>query len=181
MYFTIEKTGCAVRTLKDGKGADCHFSQVRIDCFLESTDIGYDKRHIQVPIIPDDGYKGEVDKDNRPVNMDDYKAWTSSLPMKWIDNPFHSHFVQFNSDVKDDEILFVAEIALSWAYARWTTICNEKLEGKETLEIWKTLKNLPLVPIDNNYIKNLHVKRISEIISTDFTKTQDASLYRVGV
>lgn len=180
MYFKIEKTGCSVRTLKDAKQDDCHFSQVRMDFFLDSSDIGYDKQHVQAPIFPVGGYTGENDTNGQPVDMGKYNTWKSSLPTKWVDNPFHVHFVQFNSDVKDEEILFVAAIAMSWAYEKWTTICNGNLDRAEALEIWKTLKNLPLTPIANNYVKELHDQRISEIISADFTKVQDSSLYRVG-
>jgi hypothetical protein len=181
MKFKIEKTGCSVRTLKDAKQDDCHFTQVRMDFFLDSSDIGYDKQHVLAPIIPLDGYPGKKNETGTPDNMGDYISWIKSLPTVFVDKPFHAHFVQLNSDVKDEEILFVAAIAMSWAYEKWTIICNGNLEGLEVLEIWKTLKNLPLTPIDNNYVKELHDQRISEIVSADFTKVQDASLYQVRV
>jgi len=62
-----------------------------------------------VPVIPEGGYKGDMDKEGNPVNPEDYQKWLDPLPTVWQDNPFHSHFVYYDTTVLDDSIK--AEIA----------------------------------------------------------------------
>lgn len=165
-YFTIEKTGCSVADIRG-----YFFTEVRYNCYLNPNDIGYEKKYLQQPIIPEEGYTGEPE---------DYDTWVTSLPTGWVNNYFHIHFVQF-TNVTDEEILFVGELALSMAYERWTTICNEDLDDhSDVVNVWSTLKNQPLILSVNNQDKNKHEDRITEILEKDFTKTTNANLYSIG-
>jgi hypothetical protein len=122
MYFMVENSGCSVY-----KG----MVQVRYCLYLEPGDVGYEKQHVQVLVIPEGGYPGKLDKRRSPVDMVDYEKWFSELPRVWRDNPFHNHFVQFDYTVTDEVIHFVGQLALQMAYEKWAK--NEDID----------IKNLP--------------------------------------
>lgn len=147
MYFKIENSGCV-----EHKG----LCQVRADFYHDEKDKDY--ALTEVKIFPKEGYQGKVEGVmNRPVDMEDYKKWYDSLPTEKQLLPFHTHFIYFEHDVKDDEILFCFEIAKSW------------LEKKEPMNnvkpVWK-----PSLSADS-------VTRISAIKATDFTQVSE--LYSV--
>ena len=101
-YGVIEKSGCG-----EFKGK----VKIRIDCFL-TPDSPYYSQYggAYVPVIPPEGYQGKVDeKTGEPLDWDDYNHWWDGLPTVWQDNPFHSHFVYYDTTVLDDTIK--AEIA----------------------------------------------------------------------
>ena len=110
MYYKVEPTGCCVR-----KG----MVQVRYAFYLEPGDYKYEAHHVKVPVIPDGGYPGEVGKDSRPEDREDYRAWLDSLPKEARDNPFHNHFVYFEPEVSDEEINDIGEAFLQEAYIKW--------------------------------------------------------------
>lgn len=109
MYFKVEPSGCCER-----KG----LVQVRYCLYLDPEDYGYEKHHVQMPVIPKDGYPGKI-KDGIPVDMDDYEKWLDGLPKEWQDNPFHNHFCYFDSRVTNDEVAFVGKLALQTAKEEW--------------------------------------------------------------
>ena len=110
MYFMVENSGCSVC-----KG----MVEVRYCLYLEPGDIGYEKHHVQVLVIPEEGYRGNLNRRGSPMDMVDYEKWFSELPRVWRDNPFHNHFVQFDHTVTDEEIHFVGQLALQIAYEKW--------------------------------------------------------------
>ena len=126
MYFKVENSGCSVR-----KGR----VQIRYSLFLDKTDYGYDKHYVEVPIIPAEGYQGDVDKNGMPTNQTDYGKWWSELPTEMQHNPFHNHFVQVEPDITDVEILYVGEVALIESKRNWD---KDEYAG---------IKNKPLVKI----------------------------------
>ncbi len=71
MYVKIEGTGCC-----EHKG----MVQVRFCMYLDPTDYGYEKHHIQVPDLTGVKYKGKVDKDDIPVDFTDCQKLLDSLP-----------------------------------------------------------------------------------------------------
>jgi len=102
MYFKVEPTGCSER-----KG----LIQVRYCLYLDPEDHGYEKHHVQVPVIPEGGYKGK---------LEDFKKWIDSLPKEWQNNPFVNHFVQFApEEATDENIMFIGELALQMTYEKW--------------------------------------------------------------
>lgn len=109
MYFKVEPTGCSEK-----RG----LVQVRYCLYLDPEDYGYEKHHVQVPVIPEGGYPGKMEK-GRPVDLEDFKKWRDALPTEERDNPFHNHFCQFEPTVTDEEILFVGELALQMAKEKW--------------------------------------------------------------
>ena len=117
MFVKIEPTGCCER-----KG----MVQVRFCMYLEPSDYGYDKHHIQVPVIPESGYPGELNDMGVPLDIGDYDSWLASLPKVWQDNPFHNHFVYVEPDTTDKEIMDIGGAFLKEAYTKWG--CEEKLE-----------------------------------------------------
>jgi len=131
----IEPTGCAVHKGK---------VQLRLSFYLEPSDPRYEEHHVQVPIIPEGGYPGEVNAGGLPVDQDAYDNWLESLPKEWRDNPFHNHFVFVDADVTDAEIKQLLAESLEEFYGIWA-------RGEDILKVWKEspLKSKkPFVPGD---------------------------------
>lgn len=123
MYVKVEPNGCCER-----KG----LVQIRFCMYLEPGDYGYEKHHIQVPLIPEGGYQGEIDKLGSPVDMENYQKWLDSLPKAWQLNPFHNHFIYVEPETSDEEIMDVGKAFLEEAYVKWA--CDKALD----------LKNIPV-------------------------------------
>jgi hypothetical protein len=121
-YAKLEPTGCAVHKGK---------VQLRFSYYLEPDDPGYEEHHVQVPIIPEGGYPGEVDAEGSPVDQEHYNSWLESLPKEWRDNPFHNHFVYVDADATDAEIKQLLQESLDEFSGIWT-------EGEDILKAWKT-------------------------------------------
>lgn len=117
----IEPTGISVRKGK---------VQLRFCFYLNPTDVRYDEHHIQVPIIPAEGYSGEVDERGNPANPEDYNNWLESLPKKWQNNPFHNHFVRVSPDATDGEIRKLMRDSLAEFYSIWS-------RGEDILKVWR--------------------------------------------
>lgn len=116
MFVRVEPSGCCER-----KG----LVQIRFCMYLDGGDYGYEKHHIQVPVVPEGGYTGKVDEFGTPVDMEDYQKWLNSLDKVWQNNPFHNHFIYVEPETSDKEIMEMGEKFLKWAYAKWTQ--GEKL------------------------------------------------------
>jgi hypothetical protein len=112
MYVKVEPSGCCVR-----KG----MVQVRFCMYLEPTDYGYERHHIEVSVIPENGYPGKVDERGNPIDQKDYDTWLDSLPKIWQNNPFHNHFIQVEPETADKEILDIAGAFLHEAGIKWST------------------------------------------------------------
>jgi len=95
-----------------------HKGRVQVVCsfYLEPTDPNYDRCRVYVPVFPESGYPGKVDKEGNPKNQADYDAWVASLPHVWRDNPFHNHVLYFDKDTPDDEIKAKIAEALNYFY-----------------------------------------------------------------
>jgi len=117
----IEPTGCAVHKGK---------VQLRLSFYLEPGDPRYEEHHVQVPIIPEGGYPGEVDAEGSPVDQDHYNSWLESLPKVERDNPFHNHFVYVDADATDDEIEQLLVESLEEFFGIWAG-------GEDILKAWK--------------------------------------------
>lgn len=122
----IEPTGISVRKGK---------VQIRFCFYLDLTDARYDEHHVQVSVIPDEGYLGEVDDRGRPIDIDHYKAWLKSLPKIWQNNPFHNHFVRVSHDVTDGEISKLMQESLAEFYGIWS-------RGEDILKVWKPKREM---------------------------------------
>jgi len=110
MYFKINHTGCNER-----KG----LVEIRYDLYLDPSDHKYSEHHIQVPVIPAGGYTGKVDVMGQPLNQKDYDKWFATLPRVWQNNPFCCHFMQFEPEITDEEIIVAGEKFLKMAYENW--------------------------------------------------------------
>ena len=119
MYVKVEPSGCCER-----KG----LVQIRFCMYLDKGDYGYNVHHIQVPVIPEEGYQGEVGEEGRPKDEEDYRKWIDSLPKIWQTNPFHNHFIYVEPETTDEEIMDIGEAFLQEAYIKWA--CGEKLDLK---------------------------------------------------
>ena len=157
MYFKVEPTGCCER-----KG----LVQVRYCLYLDPGDIGYDAHHVQMPVIPPEGYPGKIDG-MIPVDQDDYQKWFDGLDKIWHDNPFHNHFCQFEANVTDDEIAFIGKLALQMAY-------DKLVMGKEPY-----ISNLPVKwPVMSDTVKADARARIDAIKATTIEGRIDGDRYR---
>ena len=119
MYVKIEPTGCHER-----KG----LIQIRFDFFLEKNDYKYEERHLHAPIVPPEGYTGEVDEHGGARDPKAFKKWLDGLPKQWVDAPFHCHLERFEPDTPMDEIMDYGEARLHEAYIKWAT--NSELDLK---------------------------------------------------
>ena len=117
MFVKVEPSGCCER-----RG----MVQVRLSMYLDEGDYGYEKHHIQVPVIPEGGYPGKWDAEGSPVDTKDFDKWLKKLPKVWQNNPFHNHFIQVEPDTTDEEIMDIAEAFLHEAGIKWST--NSKLD-----------------------------------------------------
>lgn len=122
-FVRIEPSGCCER-----KG----LVQIRFSMYLEPNDYGYEKYHIQVPVIPKGGYPGEMvrvevkdaysdGKTNIPLDQGDYNRWFESLPKVWQNSPFHNHFIYVEPETPDAVIMSIGKAFLEEAYIRWAT------------------------------------------------------------
>ena len=119
-YGVIEPSGCG-----EFKGR----VKIRIDCFLKPESSYYDLYGgAYVPVIPEGGYPGEVDKETgEPLDWDKYNEWLDGLPTVWQDNPFHSHFVYFDTTVLDDQIKAQIAKVTEYFYAFHTYCWDNEL------------------------------------------------------
>lgn len=111
MIAIIEPTGISVRRGK---------VQLRLSFYLEPGDARYDEHHVQVSVIPPEGYLGEVDDEGNATDMDAYNEWLESLPKVWQNNPFHNHMERVSPDVEDAEIADLLRDGLVKFYAAWS-------------------------------------------------------------
>lgn len=86
--------------------------RIRINTYREPGEIGYEEHHIQVPVIPLEGYSGKKDKEGNPINQKDYDIWIESLPKVWQNNPCLNQFIQVPLNTPQEKI---AEIVLEHA------------------------------------------------------------------
>ena len=75
------------------------YLKVRLDLYPDIGDKTYPIHHIQVPVIPPEGYPGKVDKDGIPVDQNDYKNWIEGLPKVWQLNPCLCAFVRVSETI----------------------------------------------------------------------------------
>jgi hypothetical protein len=120
-YGVIEKSGCG-----EFKGK----VKIRIDCFLKPESPYYDQYGGAYVVDTTsqkylDGYPGKVDeKTGEPLNWEDYNKWWDGLPTVWQENPFHSHFVYYDTTVLDDAIKSKLAEVTEYFYA-FHTYCWE--------------------------------------------------------
>ena len=119
MYVRVEPTGCCER-----RG----LVQVRFCMYLDTDDYGYERHHIQAPVIPEGGYTGGVDVDGMPTKMRRYQKWLDKLPKVWQCNPFHNHYIHIKPETSDEEIMDIGLAFLEEAYIKWA--CGEKIDLK---------------------------------------------------
>jgi len=121
MIAKVEPTGISVRRGK---------VQIRFSFYLELGDARYEEHHVWIPVIPPEGYPGEVDTEGNPIDDDVYNAWIDSLPKVWRANPFHNHFVRVSPDVTDGEIADLLRDSLAEFYGMWS-------KGEDIVRTWK--------------------------------------------
>jgi len=124
-YGVIEPSGCG-----EFKGK----VKIRIDCFL-STDSPYYSQYGGAYVVDTTspeylkGYKGAVDKETGdPLDWARYNEWWDSLPTVWQDNPFHSHFIYYDTTVLDDSIKAQIAKVTEYFYAFHTYCWDNNLE-----------------------------------------------------
>jgi hypothetical protein len=111
-YVKVEPTGVCNRN---------GLLQVRFSFYLYSSDYGYNKTHVQIPVIPESGYTGAVDASGTATNSAKYQAWENSLPKVWQDTPFYNHFVYADPEISDSELMDIGQQYLKQAYSQWET------------------------------------------------------------
>lgn len=100
MRIELNKTGTHVkRNIKTGE----EHLKVRFDVIPEPMDKTYSIHHVQVPVIPEEGYPGEM-KEGMPVDQGAYDLWIESLPKVWQTNPCLCHFVKVDADITPEQL-----------------------------------------------------------------------------
>jgi len=107
-YGKIERTGCCV-----SKGR----VQVRYSLFLHPGEKRYEEYYLEMPIIPEKGYPGELTDD--PESQAACQAWHDALPTEMVNTPFHDHFEYFEADATDKEIADELAEVLDEFWAIW--------------------------------------------------------------
>ncbi len=151
MYFKLNNP-------QKDKYTDMGMLNVSASFYLEKGDEGWEKyqaeHHVIAPIIPEDGYKGELNKNGIPVDRKDYDDWIKSLPTEERDNPFCTHAMQFEPDATEEEILWCFEWALALTHHNY--MCDDLHCKKQT--------SAKIVNQDIGYIKRRSDYRIPDKI-----------------
>jgi hypothetical protein len=116
MYYKITKVG-------EPKYSDMGMVDVMASFYLEDKDEGYvnyiKEHYVQLPVIPEGGYRGEVNEIGVPVDIKDYKTWVASLPTVQQLNPFCNHSIQFEHDVTEADIRYCFDLALATTHQNY--------------------------------------------------------------
>jgi hypothetical protein len=80
------------------------YLKVRVDLYPSPANKTYVLHHVDKPIIPPEGYQGEVDDEGNPKDFDDYNAWFESLPTRKELNPCLCHFIKVDPDTTRAEL-----------------------------------------------------------------------------
>lgn len=84
------------------------YLKVRVDIYPSPSDKTYPIHYVDKPIIPSEGYQGEVDARGNPVDREGYNSWIENLPTKKELNPCLCHFIKIDLETTLGEL--VAEI-----------------------------------------------------------------------
>jgi len=113
-YVEIEPSGC-----QENHGN----VEVRYAFYLKPGAARYDEQHVYVIDETSSeflkGYPGKVDEQSSPVNQTQYDKWIEKLPRIWKNNPFHNHFVNFDVNVTNEEIIAAGNYHLANFYEAW--------------------------------------------------------------
>ncbi len=128
MFVKIEPSGCVER-----KG----MAQIRLDLFLDSTDYGYEKCYLNLPVIPaGEKYPGKVDDMGIPIKQKDFDKWVDSFPKAWINTPFLNHFIQVEPTATTEDITDMAGAVMQEAFIKW----NQDLDLGEEHQVYNYTK-----------------------------------------
>lgn len=127
------------------------FLKVRVDIYPSPSDKTYPIHYVDKPIIPPEGYQGEVDAEGRPIDQEDYNSWIASLPTYKELNPCLCHFIKIDPETILGELM--AEIRGSIAPATFRQI-DDILSDEDRLE-----KEIKVAPDPNNLIAELNSRR----------------------
>ncbi len=123
MIVKIEPSGCSER-----KG----MVQIRFSFYLEPGEHNYHKHYVKIPIVPPEGYPGEVYPNTHPKDMEHFQQWLKKLPKEWQNQPFHDHFIRVEPDTTDEEIMDIGEGFLQEAYDKWCRDVKRDLKNPKT-------------------------------------------------
>lgn len=195
MYFKINP-------IQKDKYTDMGMINVDAQLYLEQGDEGYDKyiaeHFVTVPVIPEGGYTGKVNKDGIPVDQTDYDNWIKSLPTAQQLNPFCTHSIQFEHDVTEEEMLWCFEFALGITHHNYLMddlecrkggeVVNKPFGYSDRLKFYKGVKDdsidetylkfHPLIAIQKEKIIKAEIK-INRLKNVDFTNVQTIGKYSV--
>lgn len=126
--------------------------------YLESSDYGYEKHYVQVPVIPEEGYQGKLDDYGDPIDIKVYQEWFNSLPKIWQHNPFHNHFIYIKPEISDKEVMDIGQAFLEEAYIKWS--CDERLDLKNPKVEYPISFNIAEIEDRIQHLKDLGLERV---------------------
>lgn len=111
-----------MRIVLEPSGTHVHKEKlkIRLDFYPDEADKSYFPHYIYSPVIPADGFPGEVDENKKPVSRKDYDDWIAALPRIWQINPSLCAFVEVHQDI-------TKKLLLEW--------CNDILKADEIATI----------------------------------------------
>lgn len=174
----VDPTGCRER-----RGV----VQIPLSMYLNKGDYGYDKHYVQVPVMPPEGYTGEIGEAGSPVDTRHHQDWLDSLPKIWQLNPFHNHFIYVEPEVSDEEIMAQMQFHLPNFYAAWcarkpiragwdvkTRIRPKRYDKLESLEVYLLRKARCQARVGR--IKSF----LAQIVTTEKGETFPATAIDIG-
>lgn len=107
MKLIFNPTGTHV---KQNIKTDDKFLKVRIDFFPEETEKTYQLHYVYVPVFPETGYPGKVDKEGNPIDQNAYNMWVASLPHIWKLNPAICCFFTVPENIQEADFLHELDV-----------------------------------------------------------------------
>lgn len=187
-----------ITSLGEQKYIDMGMISVSAAFYLEEGDEGFAaymaEHHVEVPVMPEGGYPGEVDKEGKPLDQKDFDTWLAGLPKVWQLNPFCNHSMQFEASVTKEEILYCFEWALAMTHANY--LKNDlqcKTDGKVVnqsinydsrkayytgIKIIPDINKTPKMVADAKLVSDATVK-IAALKDIDFSNIKTVAEYKV--
>lgn len=192
MYFKITNVG-------EKKYEDMGMVNVDAAFYLEEGDDGFAaymaEHHVQVPVIPEGGYPGKVDKEGIPLDQKDFAAWMAALPKVWQLNPFCNHSMQFEASATEEEILYCFEWGLAMTHANYLKndlqckaagrVVNQPINYSGRKSFYEGIKSIPeaeKTPTMKlaDQLKTAATAKVAALKEVDFKTIQTVGEYKVG-
>jgi hypothetical protein len=148
-------------------------ARYRINTYREPGDPGYEEHHVEVPVVPKEGYPGKMipnpdaPKSGEslvasfiPENAKDYGEWLASLPTVWQNNPCLNQFIQVNINTTQAQLEEIMREHIKRLKSSYPLVISPAIQGPlkaqiETLGISKW-RIKPISLLSKNAVVSTH-------------------------